>query len=161
MLVVTMMTLTVGALPATAQHPQEHLAAQHMQEMHERMQRLNDVMGRMQRIHERAQDMEHSVLQQLERLRAQQEISDQDRLRIRDQERVRDMAHAMSTAAREMHQAMERARDLAGDGDAPWNREMHQEMEHLQQNWEGLCDQMEEGLQLMERLRTRLERPGS
>ena len=150
-----------GAAQVEAQRPGQPPTVQQMQEMQQRLQRMSDVMGRMQRIQERAQAMEHNMIQQLDRLRSQDRLSETDRLRIRDQERVRDMAHAMSTAAREMRQAMERVRDMAGDQDSPWNREMHQEMERLRENWNGLCEQMEEGLELMERLRERLGQPGS
>ncbi|NNM34197.1 MAG: hypothetical protein HKO53_14070 [Gemmatimonadetes bacterium] len=153
--------LLVGGIPADAQRPGQSPSVQQMQEMQARLQRMSDVMGRMQHIQERAQAMEHNMIQQLDRLRSQDRLSDQDRLRIRDQERVRDMAHAMSTAAREMRQAMERVRDMAGDQDSPWSREMHQEMERLRENWNGLCDQMEEGLELMERIQERLGQPGT
>lgn len=156
----TILGALVGILAIPAMAQAQRPPREMSQAMHQRMEMMQDVMQRMQRLQDRAQTMERDMIRDMDRLRSQDQLGDQDRVRLRDQERIRDMAHAMSTAAGQMHQAMARVRDLGADGDAPWNREMQQEMERLREHWEGLCTQMEEGLQIMERLRERLGNPG-
>ncbi len=132
---------------------------QQIQRMQVQAQRLHESMQQMQRVHQRAQTMEHQMVQQIERLRQYEELQVQDRDRLREQERVRDMAHALSSAAREMTQAMERARDMFSDPQAVWTPEAEREMEQLHLRLGQVVAPMEESLTIMERLRERLSAP--
>jgi hypothetical protein len=127
-----------------------------MQRMQEQAMRMQESMQQMQRLQVRAHEIEQQMLQQMERLRQQQMLAEQDRNRLREQERVRDMAHAMSTAAREMVQAMERARDMLGDPGSAWGPEMEQDMIRLREQMEEMAGSMDEGLAILQRLRDRL-----
>lgn len=66
------------------------------------------------------------------------------------------MAQSMTDGAGEMHRAMEQFRYMLGDPALGWDPEMEREMEQLRQHWEAMADQMEESLQIMDRLRDRL-----
>jgi hypothetical protein len=130
-----------------------------VQQMHQRTQQLTEVMQRMQRVQQRARDMEQRMLHEMEQLRQREMLHQQDQFRLREQERIRDMAHSMANAAGEMHQAMERFRDLARDNQTLWNQEMERDMERLREHMDQTCLQMEEGLKIMDRLRDRLHKP--
>lgn len=159
-----MRTRSLGAIVALAVLLPSVVLAQdphHMTEMHQRMQeqamRMQESMQVMQRLQSRAQDMEQMMARDLERVRQQAMLTEQEQMRIRDQERIRDMAHAISTAAREMVQAMERARDMMGDPMGPMDPEMHQEMERLREQMQLMAGSMDESLAILERMR---QRPG-
>lgn len=132
-----------------------HQMAQ-MQRMQEQAQLMQESMQVMQRLQTRAQEMEQLMAGQIERIREQTTLHEQDRVRLRDQERIRDMAHAVSTAAREMVQAMERARDMLGDPMGPTDPEMHREMERLREQMNLMASPMEESLAILEQMRRRI-----
>jgi hypothetical protein len=62
----------------------------------------------------------------------------------------------VSDGAQEIHRAMEQLRRMLGDPAVAGNGDMVRDMERLRQHWENMAGQMEEGLQIMERLRDRL-----
>jgi hypothetical protein len=100
--------------------------------------------------------MEQLMLQDMERLHHQEHLQLQEQERLHNQEHVRVMAHALSGAAGEMTQAMIGLRAMAQDAGGSMDREMEQQMEQLHQHLQATCDQMEDGLRIMEQLRDRL-----
>ena len=147
-------TLLVGlcVLPAGAMGQQrmaQQVPAQQMQQM-QRMQEqarlLGETMQRMQRIQTQAHEMEQLMIRDMERLRQQSQL----------QERVRDMTHAYSNAAREMNQSMERVRDMLGDPGSNWGPDMEREMLRLREHMDDMAGRMEDGLKIMDRIRDRL-----
>lgn len=127
-----------------------------MQQMHEQAMRMHESMQAMQHLQTRAQQMEHMMAGEIERMRERAMLQEDEQHRLREQERIRDMAHAMSTAAREMVQAMERARDMMGDPMGPWDAEMHREMERLREHMDAMAGSMDESLGILERMRERV-----
>ena len=138
--------------PATvfAQDP-HHMAD--MQRVQEHMHRMQESMQTMHELQRRAMEMERWMVGELERIREQAMLQEQDHLRIREQEQIRDMAHAISTAAREMAQAMERARDMMGDPMGPAAPEMGRQMERLREQMDVMVGAMEASLAILEEIR--------
>jgi hypothetical protein len=136
--------------------------AQQLQRMQEQVQRLDQTIQRMTQIQERAQAMEQLMLQDMERVRqqgalhAQEGIQLQTQERLQQQEQLRVMSHSVASAAGDMSQAMLSLREMAQTRTQSWDREMEQQMERLRLTMQETCDQMEAGLQIMERLRERL-----
>ncbi len=141
-------------LPAAVLGQDPHHAQ--MQRMQEQVMRMQESMQVMQRLQTRAHEMEQLMAGEIQRLRQQEMLQEQDHLRLREQERIRDMAHAISTAAREMVQTMERARDMMGDPMGPGDPQMEREMERLREQMGVMAGSMEESLGILERMRQRI-----
>jgi hypothetical protein len=151
-------------LGLTAQaRPQQQMQMhqQMMQRMQEQARMMGETMRHMEQVRQRWQAMENHTVQAMEQLRQQGRLQAPDAQLLRRQERLRDMAHAMSGAAGEMNRVMERARDMVDDPDTPWGQDAEQEMNRLREHMENMARQMEDGLQIMERLQLRLGAPGS
>lgn len=144
-------------IPASQQAQQQQL-----QRMQEQVQRLDQTIQRMTQIQQRAQEMEHQVLQDMERMRQQEALHQQESVQLRheeqlrQQEQVRLMARSMASAAGEMTQAMTSLREMAQSRAGSWDRDMEQQMERLRLGMQETCNQMDEGLRIMEHLRDRL-----
>ena len=142
--------------------PAQQAQQQQLQRMQEQVQRLDQTIQRMTQIQQRAQEMEQLMLQDMERLRQQQVAHQQEGIqlqqeqRLRQQEQVRTMAQSMASAAGEMNQAMLSLRAMTQSQNGPWDGDMEQQMERLRLTMQETCNQMEEGLRIMERLRDRL-----
>jgi hypothetical protein len=155
------LTALATSSPLVAQIPAAQ-QAQQLQRMQEQVQRLDQTIQRMTRIQERAQTMEHLMLQDMERLRQQEALRLQEgnqlqmQERLRQQEQVRVMAQSMAGAAGEMNQAMLSLREMAQNSAANPDREMEQQMERLRLTMQETCNQMDAGLRIMEQLRDRL-----
>ena len=133
---------------------QEH---QQQMMMQQQMQQLSQTMDRMARIQERAQTMEQQMAQAMERLHQNGDAGAMTQERLRNQEHVRTMAQAMNDGAQEMQRAMEQLRNMMGEPGASGNGDMQRDMDQLRQHWNDMAGQMEESLQIMERLRDRLQ----
>ena len=150
--------LGLGA-PVAAQIPAAQ-QAQQIQRMQEQMQRLDQTIQRMAQVQQRAQEMEQLMLQDMERARQMETLHQQEsaqlqtQQRLQEQEHVRLMAQSMATAAGDMNQAMLSLREMAQT--RSWDRDMEQQMERLRLTMQETCNQMEEGLRIMEHLRDRL-----
>jgi hypothetical protein len=154
-MVATLATLGTGTA-LNAQIPPAQQAQQQQMRMQEQVQRLDETMRRMAQIQERAQNMERLTLQDMERLHHQEHLQVHEQEQLQNQEHMRVMARALSGAAGEMTQAMMGLRTMAQDAGGSMNREMEQQMERLHQHMQATCDQMEDGLRIMEQLRDRL-----
>ena len=51
---------------------------------------------------------------------------------------------------------MEQLRNMLGEPGAGWDADMQRDMERLREHWSDMADQMEQGLQIMDRLRDRI-----
>jgi len=160
-MVAALALLGFGA-PAAAQIPAAQ-QAQQLQRMQEQMQRLDQTIQRMAQVQQRAQEMERLMLQDMERVRQMETLHTQEgtqlqtQQRLQEQEHVRLMAQSMATAAGDMNQAMLSLREMAQT--RTWDRDMEQQMERLRVTMQETCNQMEEGLRIMEHLRDRLSQP--
>lgn len=154
------LAMAIASVPV-AGPAQQQQQAQHMQRMQAQAQQLHESMQRMQHMQERAHATEQQMMQQIERMRAAQgaQLGAQDQARLREHVHVRDMAHALSGAAGDMAQAMERARDMLHDPGARWTPEMEQDMQRLHERLRDTTEPMEESIEIMERLRDQLSRP--
>lgn len=132
-----------------AQQAQQQQQQQQLQRMQEQVQRLDETMRRMTQIQQRAQEMEQLMLRDMEHLQSQQHLEHQEQIRM--------MAHSMAGAAGEMTQAMMGLREMVQSGSM--DREMQQDMERLRQHMRETCDQMEDGLRIIQQLRDRLSQP--
>jgi hypothetical protein len=156
--------LVAPPMQSLAQEPtrmqqQQMQQQQQMIRMQEHVQQLDRVMQRMSGIQQRAQAMENHMLQEMRQLQANREMSEQGALQLRNQERLRSMAQAMNDGAREMHRAMEQLRNMVGERNAAWDGDMERDMLRLREHWEAMAGDMENGLQIMERLRDRIHQP--
>lgn len=159
-MVVTLASLVTGPAVLAQVNPAQQAQQQQLQRMQEQVQRLDETVRRMTQLQQRAQDMEHVMLREMEQLRTRlalypgEGVPLQEQERLRQQEQLRVMAHSVGSAAGEMTQAMlslrEMARSSAGDG------ELEREMERLRERMQETIQQMEEGLRIMEQLRDRL-----
>jgi uncharacterized protein YukE len=149
-----------SAAQEPARIPQQQMQQQ-MMRMQEQVQQLNRVMERMSGIQQRAQAMEHDMALAMQRLQANRELAEQNAFQLRNQERLRSMAQAMDDGAREMHRAMEQLRNMVGEPNAAWNGTMERDMLQLREHWEKMAGDLEDGLQIMERLRDRVHQPQS
>jgi hypothetical protein len=145
-------TMSVGAQVPPAQQAQQ----QQMQRMQEQMQRIDQTMQRMTQLQQRAQEMEQVSLRDMERLHQQEGLQVRSQEQLRTQEQIRTMAHALAGAAGEMTQAMNGLREMARTSDGTMDRAMEQQMDRLREHMQETCDQMEDGLRIMEQLRDRL-----
>ena len=147
MLLGTVLALAIaGPMPVAAQ------ARQQQDRMQDRLARMDATLQRMDRVRDRIQQLDRDIARQMDRIR------DQDRLR--EHQRLRDMCDASQKMVQEMRRNMEQLREMAGSAAVGANQEMQQEMERLRQHWEGAADQIENGLQIMERLRDQLGKSG-
>ncbi len=146
-----------GVVPgaADAQDP-ARMQQQQMMQMQQQMQEMTRMMERVSGVQERARQMEREMLRSMEHLQQNQQLAQENAVQLRNQERLRNMAQSMTDGAGEMVRAMEQFRHMLGDPGAGWDPEMERQMEQLQQHWENMAGQMEESLQIMERLRDRL-----
>ena len=96
-------------------------------------------------------------MQQMEQMRLQQTQNAQAAEQLRQQERLREMAHSMSLGAQEMHRAMEQLRNMLEGAGAPMAGDVEQEVNRLRNQWELMVGSMEEGLRILERLRDRVQ----
>jgi hypothetical protein len=150
----------LGAGTLNAQIPSaQQMQQQQLQQMQQQMQRIDQTMQRMAQIQQRAQDMEQLMLQDMERVRLQENLHLEEgaqlqaQEQLRQQEQIRLMAHSVASAAGEMNQAMVSLRQMAeGSGDGA----LVQEMERLRLTMQETCNQMEAGLRIMDQLRDRL-----
>jgi len=151
-LVIALAALVVVPGPATAQDP----AQDQMRRMQQHMEQMTRSMERMERIREHALDMERRMTRELERLHR---MEVRDPVRMQEHERLRDMSREMGRMAEGMRGATERMRDMARDRQMEHTPEMRRDMERLREHMDEMCDRMEEGLRIMDRLRERLGTP--
>jgi signal recognition particle GTPase len=133
------------------------LQQQQIQRMQEHVRQLNETMQRMAGVQERAHQMEQQILRDMERLRVQRDMDVQMAERLRQEERLREMAHSVNVGAQEMHRAMEQLRNMLDPSGAPFRGDLEPEVERLRAHWEAMAGSMEEGLRLLERLRDRVQ----
>lgn len=141
------------------QHQQMQMQQQQMLRMQEQVHQLNRTMEQVSDLQQRAHAMEHYMAQEMERIRERSDLAGQNTLQLRNQERIRNMAHAMSEGAQEMERAMEQLRNMAEEPGAVWDRDMERDMVRLREHWQEMTGQLEQGLQIMERLRDRIHQP--
>lgn len=152
-------TLGVGATMSAAQEPgrMAQQQQQQMMQMQQQFMHLNQVMERVSLVQQRAHVMEREMARSMERIHQNQELAARSTEQLRNQERIRSMAQSMDDGAQQTHRAMEQLRNMLGDPAIAGNGDMVREMERLRQHWEEIAGQMEEGLQIMDRLRDRLQ----
>jgi hypothetical protein len=157
------MKKTLSAIPLLAfvlvLAPQSADAQQRGQEMmrqQERIQQLDQLVQRMDRIQDRIRQMDHAMIQEMDRLRAQQAAGD----RLRQHERLREMNDGLGRMAQQMRSTLMQARQMEGDPMVQRDQVMQREMERLRLHLEGMCDGMEEGLRIMEQLHQRAREGG-
>lgn len=75
---------------------------------------------------------------------------------LRTHQQIGDMANSVSGAAQQMTRAMEGLRQMAQDPNRNWAGEAEGEMLRLREHLHQVTGELEEGLQIMERLRERL-----
>jgi uncharacterized protein YukE len=152
----------LGAVPVhvAAQQPgrmpQHQIQQQQMMRMQEQVHQLDQAMHRMTELQQRAQILERQMAQQMDRLQANREAAERNALELRNQERLRSMAQALGDGAQEMNRAMQQLRNMLGEPGAAWNGDMERDMLRLREHWEQMAGDLEEGLQIMERLRDRI-----
>ncbi len=66
----------------------------------------------------------------------------------------------MERMAQDMNRLMEHSRSMIQDQQFLRDREMQRDMERLHEHMNGMADQMENTLRVMERLQQRLHQPG-
>ncbi|MEJ2539529.1 MAG: hypothetical protein P8188_06105 [Gemmatimonadota bacterium] len=149
-----------GSVPssAAAQDParMQQQQQQMMMRLQEQVQHLNRVMERVSGVEQRAQQMEREMVRSMERLQQDRLMAEENAVRLRNQERLRSMAQSMTDGATEMHRAMTQFRSMLQDPGVGWDPEMERQMEQLREHWDTMAGQMEESLQIMDRLRERL-----
>lgn len=143
------------ALPVMGTAQQRQQQGQQMQQR-DRIHQLDQMAQRMDRMQDRVRQMDQVLLQELDRLRMQQ----QDQDRIRQHERLRDMADSFGKMGLQMRTTLMQARQMEGDPLVQRNEAMQQEMERLRLHLQTMCDGMEEGLQIMERIHERVRAGG-
>jgi hypothetical protein len=116
--------------------------------MQDHIARMDAQIQRMDQLRSRIQKLDHDILKQMDRIR------DQDRLR--EHQRLRDLCDGSQKMVQEMERNMKQLRQMAGDPVFARDQEMQQEMERLRQHWDDAATQIENGLQILERLRQRL-----
>ena len=141
--------------PLAAQQPGRPSEDQ-MRRMQQHMEQMSQPMRRMEQIRERSLALEADMTRRMERLHQQASV---DPSRLAQHKRMREMARDMAGAGEGMERAMERAREMIRDPAAMGDQEMQRDMDRLRQHWEDIAGRMEEGLQIMERVRTRLSQP--
>lgn len=150
--------LGAGLSVVAAQEPgrmmQEH---QQQMMMQQQMQQLSQTMDRMARIQQRAQTMEQQMTQAMARLQQNPDLAAMNQEQLRNQERLHTMAQAMNDGAQQMHRAMEQLRNMMGDPSVSGTGDFQRDMDRLRQHWDDVAGQMEQGLQIMDRLRDRLQ----
>jgi predicted ATP-dependent protease len=144
--------LIVAPVHGVAQDP----AQEQMRRMQMQMEQMDRSMERMERIREQAHRLEAAMIQEMERLHR---MGSADRSRILEHERLRDMSREMGRMAEALRGATERMRDVVRDRQMMHSPEMQQEMERLRTHLDDMCERMEEGLRIMERLRQQLRTP--
>lgn len=152
--VVAMLPTTLGAQNPAALHQQQ---MEHMQRMQEQARQLTETMRQMATVQERAHQLEQQMVTQMEQFRLRRDLDVQFAERLRQEERLREMAHSMNVGAQEMQRAMEQLRNMLEQSGAPLARDMEQEVERLRNHWEVMAGEMEEGIRLLERLRDRVQ----
>jgi hypothetical protein len=152
--------LGVGAATSAAQEPgrmAQQQQQQQMMQMQQQFMHLNQAMERVSFVQQRAHVMEREMARSMERIHQNQELAARNTEQLRNQERLRSMAQSMDDGAQQTHRAMEQLRNMLGDPAVAGDGDMVREMERLRQHWEEIAGQMEEGLQIMDRLHDRLQ----
>ncbi len=133
---------------------------QQMQRVQQRMQQHAQALGQsvqhMQRIQQRAQQLQQTCDQQAQQLQQRQNLQLHEQQQLRNQQSIGEMANAVSGAAQQMTRAMEGLRLLARDPVGNWTGEAEGEMLRLRERLHQVTGELEEGLQIMERLHEQL-----
>lgn len=133
---------------------------QQMQQLQQRLQQHAQALGQsvqqMQRIQQRAQQLQQTCDQQIQQLHQRQNLQLHEQQQLRTHQQIGDMANSISGAAQQMGNAMERLRLMAQDPNGSWSGEAEGEMQRLRERLHQVTGSLEEGLQIMERLRERL-----
>lgn len=101
---------------------------QQMAAMHEQLRGLQDRMGSMMQMGVPAHDMQH--------------------------QQMRDMMGAMTETAGQMHMAMSRMAEMAGN--PAMTADMHQDLQELQSHMQRMTEGMAAGIEVMKRLQDRM-----
>lgn len=175
-------SLAVGAALATpmigeAQVRQQDRMRDRIVQMDQQIQRMDRIRDRihqldqqlaqqMDRVQQRIRDRDQQYAQQQEQLQTQaqkqqaEQARDQQRLREQEQMRqhqeLREMNWAMADMAQYTHRNMARTRAMMGDPLFANDPQLQREMEQLQNSWRIMGDELEKGLQSMERMQQRL-----
>jgi len=142
------------------QAQQAQMQQQTQEQMRQHAQALGESIQQMQRIQQRARDIQQSCDQQIRQIGQQQNLALGQQQRLRSHEQIRDMAQSISGAAGQMTQAMEGLHAMAQDPNAGWNGAAQGEMIQLRERLHQATGELEEGLQVMERLRQQLNQGG-
>lgn len=135
---------------------QQQQMQQLQQRLHQNAQALGQSIQQMQRIQQRAQLLQQNCTQDIQQLQQRQNLQLHEQQQLRTHQQVSELAGSVSGAAQEMVKAMERLRLMAQDPDGNWNGDAAGEMQRLQERLHQVTGELEEGLQIMERLRQRL-----
>jgi len=163
---ITLLVGTISLAPATLT-AQVRAGAQaqqaQMQQMQQRLQQNAQALGesiqQMQRIQQRAQQIQQSCDQAAQALQ-QQNLAQGQQQQLRAQTRIGEMANAISGAAPQMTVALEGLQSMAQDPSGNWNPDAVGEMSQLRERLHQVTGELEEGLQVMEQLRQRLNQGG-
>lgn len=134
--------------PASMQHQQQ---MEQMQRMQEHARQLTEAMHQMTTVQERAHRLEQQILHEMEQDRMRRDLDMHAAERLRQEERLREMARSMNAGAEEMHRAMEQLRNMLEQSGASIDGDVDREVERLRNHWELMVGEMEEGVRLLER----------
>lgn len=176
--------LAVGAAMASPLVAQAQVRQGDQDRLRDRLHQMDQQIQRMDRIRDRIHQLDRQLGQQMDRVQQQirqrdeeharaqaqlrneaqrkqgDQVRDQQRLReqeqLRQHQQVREMNWALADMAQYTHRNMERTRAMAGDPVFGGDPELQREMEQLEANWRIMGDELEKGLQSMERMRQRL-----
>ncbi|MEE9132288.1 MAG: hypothetical protein V3U13_01890 [Gemmatimonadota bacterium] len=106
---------------------------------------------RMNRVMERANQFNQEMARQMQQSQGQY---------LEQHREMRRVGESMERMAQDMNRLMEHSRSMIQDQKFLRDREMQRDMERLHEHMNGMADQMENTLRVMERLQQRLHQPG-
>lgn len=166
--------LAIGLMLGAARAEAQVAGRGQQQRIQDRIHQMDEMVRRMDRVQDRVHRMDQAIAQDMERIRAHireqerlrdpeamhDQVREQDRMRDQDRlhrfERIREMSDGMGQMGRQMRATLMQMREMHGDPLFEGDPVMQREMEQLQERFRNMGDELEEGLQLMERLHQRV-----